>query len=466
MLTLSPARLHSSASPHRVVIVGAGFAGLYAAKKLDCPSVEVTLIDKRNFHLFQPLLYQVATGVLSARDISSPIRAILNRHKNINVMMGKVIDIDTEKQRVRLASAQEVPYDSLIIATGVSHQYFGNEQWSEIAPGMKTIEDALEVRRRILLVFEALEHETDPATRQALSTFVVVGGGPTGVELAGALAELAYGTLRNDFRSLDTSEIRIILVQSQDRLLPNYSPQLSAQAEAALRKIGVVVQTETRVTDIDGHSVTLKHKRSNQSQQIEAQTILWSAGVKASPISKILAMRTQAPLDKVGRVIVEPDFSLPNHSNIFVIGDLCHYAHQLEGQPLPGIAPVAMQEGRYVASFIRHKLVGKTSASFRYQDTGRLAVIGRNSAVIEYGMLKLSGFPAWMAWLFIHIYFLIEFDNKLVVVLQWAWNYFTWQRGNRLITELEKACRTSCRTNTPKKRPNNSDAKMPSAYQA
>lgn len=452
MLNFSPVHGQSSASPHRVVIVGAGFAGLYAAKKLYHPSIEVTLIDKRNFHLFQPLLYQVATGVLSARDISSPIRAVLNRHKNINVMMGKVVDIDTTQQKVRLANSQEVPYDSLIVATGVSHQYFGNDHWSDIAPGMKTIEDALEVRRRILLVFEALEHETDPDIRQALSTFVVVGGGPTGVELAGALAELAYGTLRNDFRSLDTSEIRILLIQSQNRLLPHYSPELSAKAEASLRKIGVSVQTGTRVTDMDGHSVILK--QGDQVQKIQAQTILWTAGVKASPMSKMLAMRTAAPLDKVGRVIVEPDFSVPGYPNIFVIGDLCHYAHHQNGEPLPGIAPVAMQEGQYVAKHIRNGLMEKATRPFCYRDAGRLAVIGRNSAVIEFGALKLAGFPAWVAWLFIHIYFLIEFDNKLVVLLQWAWNYFTRQRGNRIITELEKACQTSCRTNAFQKRPN------------
>ena len=457
MLNLPSVHSRSSTSPYRVVIVGAGFAGLYAAKKLLHPAIEVTLIDKRNFHLFQPLLYQVATGVLSERDISSPIRAILNRHTNINVLMGEVVDIDSTQQNVRLRSSQEVPYDSLIVATGVSHQYFGNEHWSEIAPGMKTVEDALEVRRRILLVFEALEHETDPQKRQALSTFVVVGGGPTGVELAGALAELAYGTLRDDFRSLDTSEIQILLVQSQNRLLPHYSSQLSAEAEVSLLKIGVTVQTGTRVTHIDGDSVTLK--KSDRIQQIKTQTILWTAGVKASPLGRVLAMRTEAPLDKVGRVMVEPDFSVPNHPNIFVIGDLCHYAHQKDSQLLPGIAPVAMQEGQYVANLIRKSLTGETPAPFQYQDTGRLAVIGRNSAVIEYGMFKLSGFLAWLAWLFIHIYFLIEFDNKLVVMFHWAWNYFTRRRGARLITEQEKACRTSCRSNFSRKQPSSNGSR-------
>ena len=416
-------------SPHRVVIVGGGFGGLYAAKALAKTPVEVTLIDKRNFHLFQPLLYQVATGGLSAGDISSPIRAVLSHHKNVQVLMAEVVDLDPEQQRVILAD-QEIPYDSLIVATGVSHHYFGNDQWADIAPGMKTIEDALEVRRRIFSAFEAAEKELDPERRRALLTFVVVGGGPTGVELAGALGELAHSTLREDFHHINTSEARILLVEGVDRVLPPYPPELSVEAEAALHKLGVTVQTGTLVTDITGDTVTLK--RNDQAEQIRSRTILWAAGVKASFMGKVIAERTGAELDRVGRVKVQSDLSVPGYSNLFVIGDLAYYIQ--DDQPLPGVAPVAMQQGSYVAKLIRHRLKGQTLNPFHYQDVGSLAVIGRNAAVVKLMGLKLAGFPAWLIWVFVHIYYLIEFDNKLLVMLQWGWNYFTRKRGARLIT--------------------------------
>lgn len=420
-------------SPHRVVIVGGGFGGLYAAKSLGSVSVEVTLIDKRNFHLFQPLLYQVATGTLSPADISSPLRSVLNRNKNTKVLMGEVVDIDPEQHKVTLQN-QELHYDSLIVATGVKHSYFGKDEWSEFAPGLKTVEDALEMRRRIFVAFEAAEKETDPEKRRAWLTFVIVGGGPTGVELAGAIAELAYSTLKKDFRNIDTAEAKILLLEGMDRLLPPYAPELSAKAAKSLQQLGVTVQTKTLVTNIANDIVTIK--QGDEVAQIAAKTILWAAGVKASPIGETLAKRTGAQLDRAGRVIVEPDLSIPGHPNIFVVGDLANFSHQ-NGKPLPGVAPVAMQEGQYVAALIKQRLQEKTLPPFSYLDRGSLAVIGRNAAVVDFGFVKFSGFLAWLTWVFVHIYFLIEFDNKLVVLLQWGWNYWTRKRGARLITGEE-----------------------------
>ncbi|MES1023032.1 NAD(P)/FAD-dependent oxidoreductase [Gloeocapsa sp. BRSZ] len=420
-------------SPHRVVIVGGGFGGLYAAKSLGSVSVEVTLIDKRNFHLFQPLLYQVATGTLSPADISSPLRSVLNRNKNTKVLMGEVVDIDPEQHKVTLQN-QELHYDSLIVATGVKHSYFGKDEWSEFAPGLKTVEDALEMRRRIFVAFEAAEKETDPEKRRAWLTFVIVGGGPTGVELAGAIAELAYSTLKKDFRNIDTAEAKILLLEGMDRLLPPYAPELSAKAAKSLQQLGVTVQTKTLVTNIANDIATIK--QGDEVAQIAAKTILWAAGVKASPIGETLAKRTGAQLDRAGRVIVEPDLSIPGHPNIFVVGDLANFSHQ-NGKPLPGVAPVAMQEGQYVAALIKQRLQEKTLPPFSYLDRGSLAVIGRNAAVVDFGFVKFSGFLAWLTWVFVHIYFLIEFDNKLVVLLQWGWNYWTRKRGARLITGEE-----------------------------
>lgn len=420
-------------SPHHVVIVGGGFGGLYAAKALSKAPVKVTLIDKRNFHLFQPLLYQVATGGLSAGDISSPLRAVLSRQKNAEVLMGEVTDINPEQQTIKLQD-KELSYDSLIVATGVSHHYFGNEQWAPTAPGLKTVEDALEMRRRIFLAFEAAEKETDPEKRRAWLTFVLVGGGPTGVELAGALAELAYITLKDDFRNIDTSETRILLLEGLDRILPPYPPELSAKAQTSLEHLGVTVQTKTLVTNIENNIVTIR--RGEAVEQIPAQTILWAAGMKASGMGQVLSNSTGVELDRAGRVMVSPDLSIAGNSNIFVIGDLANYVHQ-DGKPLPGVAPVAMQEGQYVARLIQKQLQGQTLPAFRYADYGSLAVIGRNAAVVDLRFIKFAGFPAWLAWIFIHIFYLIEFDNKLLVLLQWAWNYFTRKRGARLITNQE-----------------------------
>ena len=420
----------AEAQLHRVVIVGGGFGGLYAAKALDHSAFDVTLIDKRNFHLFQPLLYQVATGSLSPADIASPLRVVLSRHKNMKVMLDEVTDIDPENRQVTLRDSC-LPYDTLIVATGVSHHYFGNDQWANHAPGLKTIEDALNIRQRVFLAFEAAEREADPIKRRAWLTFVIVGGGPTGVELAGALAELAYHTLKEDFRHIDTAETRVILLEGMDRVLPPYPSELSAQAKADLEHLGVMVKTGTMVTNIEAHTVTTK--QGDRTETLEARTILWAAGVKASPLGKAVAERTGAELDRAGRVIVNDDLSLPNHPNIFVIGDLAHYAHQT-GKPLPGIGAVAMQQGSYVSKLMKARQSGQSLPPFKYMDAGNLAVIGRNKAVADLKFTHLSGFPAWFIWIFVHIFYLVEFDNKLVVVTQWIWNYLTRSQGARLIT--------------------------------
>ena len=419
-----------SQSPHHVVIVGGGFGGLHAAQSLGNANVQVTLIDKRNFHLFQPLLYQVATGGLSPSDISSPLRSILNKHQNTKVIMGEVRDVDPHQQKVFLNKG-EINYDTLIVATGVSHHYFGNEQWAPTAPGLKTVEDALEMRRRIFMAFEAAEKETEIEKRRAWLTFVIVGGGPTGVELAGAIAELAYSTLKRDFRNINTAEAKIVLVEGMDRVLPPYPPELSAKAEASLVKLGVKVQTKALVTNIEDNVVTIR--QGENIEMVEARTVLWAAGVKASVMGTILAEHTGVELDRVGRVMVESDLSIKGYPQIFVIGDLANFTKP-DGKPLAGVAPVATQEGKYVADLISKRLVSQKLAPFEYFDAGSLSVIGRHSAVADFGSLKISGFFAWLIWVFVHIYYLIDFDNKLVVFIQWTWSYFTRRRGARLIT--------------------------------
>lgn len=419
--------------PHHVVIVGGGFGGLYTAKALNSKDINVTLIDKRNFHLFQPLLYQVATGTLSPADISSPLRSVLKKSKNTKVLLGEVSEIDPEKKNV-VMRGEEIPYDSLIIATGAKHSYFGKDEWEEFAPGLKTVEDAIEMRRRIFIAFEAAEQEKDEEKRRALLTFVVVGGGPTGVELAGAIAELAYGILKEDFRNIDTSETQVLLLEGMDRILPPFAPELSAKAQKSLEDLGVTVITKTLVTGIEGDIVTVK--QGDEINKFGANTVLWAAGVKASALGKKIAEKTGAECDRAGRVIVEPDLSLKGYPNIYVIGDLAHFAHQT-GKPLPGVAPVAMQEGQYVAKSIKQQIKGNTLPPFNYVDYGNLAVIGQHSAVVDLGFMKLTGFVAWLFWLLIHIYYLVEFDNKLVVMTQWIWNYFTRNRGARLITATD-----------------------------
>jgi NADH:ubiquinone reductase (H+-translocating) len=419
-----------SSVPH-VVIVGGGFGGLYAAKSLKNAPVKVTLIDKRNFHLFQPLLYQVATGSLSPADIASPLRVILSKQKNTQVLLDKVVDIDSQSKKVMLQDGEDIAYDLLIIATGGSHYYFGNDHWQDEAPGLKTVEDALEMRRRIFTAFEAAEKEPDATKRQALLTFMVVGGGPTGVELAGAIAEIAYKSIVEDFRDLDTTKARILLFEGMERILPPYPEELSAKAQQFLTKLGVEIKTNTLVTDIANNTVTFR--QGERVSTISANTILWAAGVKASFIGKVLAKTTDAELDRAGRVMVEPDLSIKGHPDIFVIGDLANFTHQGD-LSLPGVAPVAIQEGEYVAKLIQKRFQGESIAPFRYFDFGSMAVVGQNKAVADLGFAKLSGFFAWFVWVVAHIYYLIEFDNKIIVMIQWAWNYITLGRGARLIT--------------------------------
>jgi NADH dehydrogenase len=416
---------------HRVVIVGGGFGGLYAAKALGKARVEVTLLDRRNFHLFQPLLYQVATGGLSPANIASPLRAVLKRQRNTRVLLGEVVDFDLGRRLAVLRDGTAVPYDSLIVATGSRHSYFGHPEWEKYAPSLKTVEDATTMRQRILYAFEAAERTTDLEQRHAWLTFVIVGGGPTGVELAGAVAEVARSTLRGNFRSIDPRRARILLVEGTDRILPTYPPRLSAKAAAALADLGATVRTGTLVTDIQPDCVTLK--TGDHTETVRTHTVLWGAGVEASSLGKVLARATGASLDRAGRILVQPDLSLPGHPEVFVIGDLANYPYQT-GKPLPGLAPVAMQQGRYVANRVVRRLTGQATAPFHYRDRGTMATIGRASAVADLGWVYLSGFIAWLAWLFIHILYLIEFENRVLVLWQWAWNYFTRNRSARLIT--------------------------------
>ena len=414
-----------------VVILGGGFGGLYAAQALKRAPVQITLVDRRNFHLFQPLLYQVATGWLSPADIASPLRAVLKRQRNTQVLLAEAIDIDVANRQVALTDGV-LSYDILIVATGARHHYFGHDQWAVVAPGLKTIEDATEIRRRILFAFEAAERASSPKQVHAWLTFVIVGGGPTGLELAGTLGELARDTLKHDFRHIDPAAARILVVEGAERLLPSYPPQLSAKATAALAGLGVQVRAGAVVTDIQPASVTIRS--GEHSETIPTYTVLWAAGVQASPLGRILATATGAELDRAGRVIVEPDLSVPGHAEIFVIGDLAHCRNP-QGHPLPGVAPVAMQQGQYVAQLIQQRLQeGQSLPPFRYRDRGNMAIVGRAQAVADFGWLQFSGLFAWLAWLFIHLINLVEFENRLLVSIQWAWTYFTRKRSARLIT--------------------------------
>ena len=409
------------------MIIGGGFGGLYAAKSLRKAAVELTLIDRRNHHLFQPLLYQVATAALSPGDIAYPIRAILSRQRNARVLLADAVAVDLNARQVILRDGQ-VGYDYLILATGARHAYFGHEDWEGYAPGLKSLEDALEIRRRILLAFERAERIPDELSRKAYLTFVVIGGGPTGVELAGAIAEISRQVLVRDFRSIDPREAKVLLVEAGSRILSTFPEPLSAAAELSLQKLGVEVLRGTPVTNIKQGEVSLGER------VILAETILWGAGVIASPLARSLGV----PLDRAGRVIVQSDLSIPGHPEAFVIGDMSVFTHQT-GHPLPGTCPVAIQQGRHVAMNIRRMLSGKSTELFRYLNRGNLATIGRAHAVADLGSIRLSGLPAWLAWLFVHVFFLIGFRNRFIVIFEWAWAYFTYQRGARLITgDLDK----------------------------
>jgi NADH dehydrogenase len=416
----------------RVVIVGGGFGGLYAARSLKHAEVDVTLIDRRNFHLFQPLLYQVATGALSPGEIASPLRYVLNRQKNTRVLLGEVVDIDVNKGEVILNDRSRVPYDTVVFATGSTHSYFGHPEWAALAPGLKTVEDATEIRTRLLLAFERAEKDTDsdPEARRAHLTFVIVGGGPTGVELAGAIAEISRDTLKKDFRKINPADANIFLIEGTGRLLPAYPAKLSHAAERALTKLGVQTRTGAMVTGIDEQGVTVRNH--DEITKIPARTVLWAAGVQASPIGKPLSNRLGLKLDLAGRVPVEPDLSITGHPEILVIGDLAAFLQ--DGKQVPGVAPTAIQQGHYAARLIASRLRNEKPKPFRYLDKGSLATIGRNQAVAVIGPFQFSGILAWLAWLFIHLLYIVEFENRLLIVVQWAYDYFTHNRGARLIT--------------------------------
>ena len=408
----------------RVVIVGAGFGGLSAAKALAGTAYEITLIDRHNYHLFQPLLYQVATAGLSPADIAAPIRGIIGAQRNITVTLAAVSGVDTARSEV-IAEGRRIPYDFLVLATGAQHAYFGHDDWAFYAPGLKTIDDATYLRRRILLAFERAEAEPDPIERRRLLTFAIIGGGPTGVEMAGAIAELANRAIASDFHNIDPRSTRVILVEAGQRLLKTFDPSLSVLALQSLQQLGVEVRLGAVVTGCSCAAVFLGDER------IETRTIMWAAGVKASPAGAWLGVDT----DRVGRVRVGADLSVPGHPNIFVIGDTA-LAMGVDGEPLPGVAPVAKQQGKYVADVLRARMKARPTEPFRYRNNGSMATIGRKSAVAEFGGIKLSGFSAWLLWCLVHVYFLIGFRNRFSVALNWSWNYITFQRGSRLITGI------------------------------
>ena len=409
--------------PPKVVVLGGGFAGLYLAKTLANRSVQVTLVDRNNHHLFQPLLYQVATAALSSGDIASPIRSILRSARNIDVLLGEAVGVDVAGRTVALADGTSLSYDYLAVATGARHSYFGKPEWEALAPGLKSLEDALEIRRRVLVAFERAERETDPVARQRHLTFVVIGGGPTGVELAGALAEIRRFALRRDFRRIDPRDATVMLLEGGPRILPTYPPALSQRAKDALRSLGVDVRTETLVTRVEPGYVTAAEWR------IPAATVIWAAGNQASPLLASLGAR----LDSQGRVFVEADLSIPGHPEVFVLGDAAH-SPDPRWKAVPAVCPAAIQMGEAAARAILTDQAGKPRRPFKYRDKGELAVIGRGRGVADIGPFKTAGFFGWLLWIFVHIFFLIGFRNRVLVMFEWAWSYFTFQRGARLIT--------------------------------
>jgi NADH dehydrogenase len=426
--------------PHRVAVIGGGFGGLLATNHLARAPVEVTLIDRRNFHLFQPLTYQLATGALSPAEVCYPLRAIFKRRRNVRVLMGEVTEIDLDAREVHLEPGAgdpgpiTVPYDTLIAGGGSHYSYFGHDEWQEVAPEVKSLESALGVRRRLLSAFEAAELETDEERRRGLLTFVVVGAGPTGVEMAGQIAELSRDTLRHDFRSVDPREGRVLLLEMADRVLGTFPESLSRKAVRALEHLGVTPLLQHRVVDIDREAVTVQ-AHDGGTERIPANTVIWAAGVTASSLARRLGSQTDAEVDRAGRVIVEPDLTLPGHPEVFAIGDMVQVRAADGGiQALPGLAPVAMQEGRYAAKAIRTRLRGKTPPPFHYRDKGNLATIGRSRAVADLHRIRLSGFPAWITWLGVHLWYLIGFQNRVLVFIRWSFSFFTRGRGARIIS--------------------------------
>ena len=418
---LQHSEMESQGKPH-VVIVGAGFGGLEAAKKLGGKEVRVTVIDRTNYYLFQPLLYQVATAALSPADIAAPIRAVLSKYENIEVILGEVQSVDVDLRKLRMVDG-DINYDFLILATGARHSYFAHPEWEKLAPGLKSLEDAVEVRRRILMAFEYAEKISDEALRKAAMTFVIVGGGPTGVEMAGAIAEIARYTLAKDFRHIDPSQARVILVEGESRVLAAFPEDLSAKALKQLVDLGVQVRTGIHATNLTADGLQIG------DEFIPCRVKIWAAGNTASFVGKTLGI----PIDRVGRVVVNNDLTIPGHPEVQVIGDLANFSHQT-GQPLPGVSPVAMQQGRHAARNILAMIEDRKPEKFHYFDKGSLATIGRNKAVADLRVVHLSGFPAWLAWLFVHIIFLVGFRSRVLVLFQWAWAYFSFNKGARLIT--------------------------------
>lgn len=423
----------------RVVVIGGGFGGLTAARHLTGAPVEITLIDRRNFHLFQPLTYQVATGALSPAEVCYPLRSIFKRHPNVQVLMGEVTDIDLDRRELRLepgaaeSATMTVAYDILIVAGGSHYSYFGNDEWKVAAPEVKSLESALSVRRRLLSAFEAAEVEPDEERRRGLLTFVVVGAGPTGVEMAGQIAELARDTLRRDFRAIDSRDGRVLLVEMADRVLTTFPPSLSRSAARSLERLGVTPVLQAKVVDIDVEAVTIE-AQDGVTERVPARTVIWAAGVTASTLASRLAEQASAELDRVGRVAVGPDLTLSGHPEVFAIGDMVRVcAANGTVLALPGLAPVAMQQGRYVAKVVRARLRGRSARPFRYHDKGNLATIGRARAVADLHLVRLSGLPAWVTWLSVHLWYLIGFQNRLLALIRWSFSFLTRGRGARLI---------------------------------
>jgi NADH dehydrogenase len=423
----------------KVVIVGGGFGGLQAATHLKSADVDITLVDRRNFHLFQPLTYQVATGALSPGEVAYPLRAIFKRRRNVEVLMAEVNGFELDSRQVLLESEPPLPYDTLIVGGGSSYSYFGHDDWRQLAPEIKSLESALAMRGRILTAFEHAETEQDADARRALLTFVIVGAGPTGVEMAGQIAELARDTVASDFRKIDPREARVLLVETADRVLTAFPPSLSRRAARSLQRIGVTPLLQHTVVGIDGESVTVS-AQDGDSETIPARTVIWAAGVNASPLARQLGELTGAEVDRAGRLTVEPDLTLPGHPEVLALGDMVRVRRENgEVETLPGVAPVAMQQGRYAAKLVRARLNNKTIGPFHYRDKGNLATIGRASAVADLHFLRLSGFLAWITWLTVHLWYLVGFQNRMLVFIRWSISFFTRGRGARLITAQRDA---------------------------
>jgi NADH dehydrogenase len=439
----SASRRNPTGDRHRVVVVGGGFGGLQAATHLARAPVELTLVDRRNFHLFQPLTYQIATGALSPEEVCYPLRAIFKRHRNVEVLLAEVTGFDLDARELWLEpgagepTPTSLPYDSLIVAGGSRYSYFGNDEWRSVAPEVKSLESALSVRARLLAAFEAAELEPDPSRRRAWLTFVLVGAGPTGVEMAGQVAELARDTLRRDFRSIDPRDARVLLVEMADRVLTSFPPSLSRKAAASLERLGVTPLVGRTVVGIDEHTVEIQ-ATDGAAERVPARTVIWAAGVTASGMAARLAEQADAELDRAGRITVEPDLTLPGHPEVLALGDMVRVRGQ-DGvaQTLPGVAPVAMQQGRYAAKLVWSRLGGRSTGPFRYRDKGNLATIGRARAVADLHAIRLSGFPAWMAWLLVHLWYLIGFQNRLLVLIRWLFSFITRGRGGRLIMDVD-----------------------------